>query len=161
MKYIHSFVVKAPLSEVVAFHRHSASMAAITPPPIVVRMHTAPAILNEGAPMDFTLWFGPFPLRWTAQIERLTPGGFVDRQIRGPFASWEHQHSFAVLGEESTAVFDIIHAELKSRGPMRIVGALMWLNLPILFAYRAWQTRRLFGRSRPRVPNLGNRAATH
>jgi hypothetical protein len=65
-----------------------------------------------------------------------------------------------VLGEHSTAVFDIIHAELKSRGAMRFVGALMWLNLPILFAFRAWQTRRLLERSGARVHIVGHGAAT-
>jgi hypothetical protein len=36
-------------------------MAAITPPPMVGRMHRAPAHMGSGDEMDFTLWAGPLP----------------------------------------------------------------------------------------------------
>jgi ligand-binding SRPBCC domain-containing protein len=142
MIYNHRFIVQAPLAEVVRFHSHSASMGAITPPPIVVRVHAAPPVLGEGDQMDFTLWLGPLPVRWLAQIEQVTPTSFVDRQVRGPFAKWIHHHTFELIDAKRTAVIDRVEAELSTHWFWRLVGLNMWLGLPLLFAYRAWQTRR-------------------
>jgi ligand-binding SRPBCC domain-containing protein len=145
MKYVHRFQVTAPLERVVEFHKHSASMGAITPPPIVVRVHRAPVRLAEGDEMEFTLWVGPFPIRWLARIEQVTPTSFVDRQVRGPFTRWVHRHSFVALSDGTTEVLDEVEVELATQWFWRLVGFGMWLNLPVLFAFRAWKTRRLLG----------------
>ncbi len=103
MKYAHRFRVEAPSADVVEFHQRSASMAAITPPPIIVRIYEAPAVLGEGDEMAFTLWLGPLPMRWqSARIEQTGPSGFADRLIKGPFASWVHQHVFVETGSDAT-----------------------------------------------------------
>lgn len=142
MRYQHRFTVEAPLATVVDFHSHSASMGAITPPPIIVRLHAAPALLREGDRMDFTMWLGPLPVHWVAQIEQVTPTSFVDRQVSGPFAHWEHRHSFVPVDSQRTMVVDEVTASLHPNLFWRAVGMSMWLGLPILFAYRGWQTRR-------------------
>jgi ligand-binding SRPBCC domain-containing protein len=59
MIVLNTYRIKAPLEQVAAFHRRSANMAAITPPPILGRMHAAPQELSNGDQMAFTLWFGP------------------------------------------------------------------------------------------------------
>jgi ligand-binding SRPBCC domain-containing protein len=80
-KYRHHFQVPAPLKAVADFHARSDSMGAITPPPIIVRVHHAPPLLSEGAEMDFTLGFGPFSLRWVARIEDVVrPEGSSGKQ---------------------------------------------------------------------------------
>ena len=143
MHYHHEFVVRAPLAAVAAFHSRSASMGAITPPPIMVRIHHAPPLLGSGDQMAFTLWMGPLPIRWLAQIEEVTPTGFVDRQLRGPFAHWVHRHTFVALDESHTRVVDDIEAELSDHWFWRLVGLNMWAGMPLLFGWRAWRTRRL------------------
>ena len=143
MKYQHTFRVRAPLQLVADFHAQSASMGAITPPPVIAQIHHAPAQLQEGAEMDFTLWLGPLPIRWLARIENAGYNGFVDRQIRGPFRRWVHHHHFRPVDETSTDVVDKIELELKPHPVWALVGLGMWLNLPILFAYRGWKTKRL------------------
>ena len=55
----NTYRVNAPLEQVAAFHRRSANMVDITPPPILVRMHAAPEELSEEDQMTFTLWLGP------------------------------------------------------------------------------------------------------
>lgn len=148
--YHHRFRVQAPLPQVAAFHRRAASMGAITPPPVVVRLHQAPAQLGSDDEMSFTLWFGPVPIRWQARIEDVTPNGFVDRQISGPFASWVHRHTFIGVAENATDVFDTIAFAPKADGFEGLVGRVMALSLPFLFAFRGWMTRRLLERrSRP------------
>ena len=151
MKYKHQFKVDAPLAKVAEFHRRSASMGAITPPPVVVRVHQVPSQLDEGDEMDFTLWLGPFPIRWVARIENVSSTGFVDRQLHGPFQKWAHRHSYAPVDEHSTQVVDEIEFSLKRHPLWGIVGLGMWFNLPLLFAYRGWKTRQLLKaeRSKP------------
>lgn len=143
MKYHHSFRVRVPLAVVADFHAQSASMGAITPPPIITQIHQAPTRLQEGDEMDFTLWLGPLPMRWLARIEEVGNNGFTDRQLRGPFRSWVHRHHFRPVDETTTEVLDNVEAELKKHPWWGLIGLGMWLNMPILFAYRGWKTKRL------------------
>lgn len=143
MRYRHRFLVRAPQVAVADFHAQSASMGAITPPPVVVRVHRAPARLEDGDEMEFTLWLGPLPVRWLARIEDVSPTGFTDRQLCGPFGSWVHRHAFLPVEETTTAVVDEVELSLSGHPWWRLVGLGMWLSLPVLFAYRGWKTRRL------------------
>jgi len=147
MKYQHRFRVRAPLEAVAHFHSRSASMAAITPPPIVVRVHRAPEIQHDGDEMDFTLWMGPLPVRWVAHIENVSPTGFTDHQLRGPFKQWTHRHSFVAIDGRTTDVLDEVTIELRVHPLWGPVGLGMWLTLPLLFAYRAWRTKRIVERN--------------
>ena len=148
MIYRHSFEVAAPQSNVADFHRNSDSMGAITPPPVIVRVHRAPERLSEGDTMDFTMWLGPLPIHWVARIEQTTPVSFVDRQVTGPFGSWRHLHTYVAQDPGKTLVIDQVEAELSDHWWWKLVGMGMWLNLPILFAYRGWKTRRLLERQK-------------
>jgi ligand-binding SRPBCC domain-containing protein len=141
MKYRHQFRVRAPLPALAEFHAQSASMGAITPPPISVRVTRAPARLREGDEMAFTMWLGPVPLKWVAHIENVSGRGFSDRQISGPFQEWTHRHTFAALSEATTEVRDEVQARLRKHVIWGAVGLAMWLGLPLQFAYRARQTR--------------------
>jgi ligand-binding SRPBCC domain-containing protein len=143
MEYTHCFRVRAPLARVAGFHRRAASMAAITPPPILVRIHHSPVELAEGDEMDFTMWLGPLPVRWRARIEAISPTGFTDRQLHGPFAEWVHRHTFTRVDDGTTEVVDEITLRLKRHPFWGLVGLGMRAGLPILFAFRTWQTRRL------------------
>ena len=143
MKYKHRFKVKAPLADVAEFHSQSASMGDITPPPAVVKVHQAPARLDDGDEMDFTVWLGPLPVRWKARIENVSATGFVDRQLEGPFRCWTHRHSFKPIDEQTTEVVDEIEFKLAKHPVRGIMGLGMSLSLPFLFAYRGWKTRRL------------------
>ena len=150
MKYTHRFRVNASIEQVAAFHRQSASMGAITPPPIMVQIHAAPELLNKGDEMDFTLWVGPMPIRWLALMEDATPTGFVDRQLRGPFKQWRHRHTFLALSSGSTEILDKVEIELASNWFWYLIGLGMWVSMPVLFAYRGWKTRQLLQRSSSR-----------
>lgn len=147
MKYEHTFTVRVPLADVAEFHLQPGSMAAITPPPVRVRFHRVPDHLSGGAELDFTLWLGFVPVRWLARIEEVSPAGFADRQVRGPFTHWLHRHTFISRGDQQTEVRDEIEVALKRHPVWGPVGLGMWLGLPLMFAYRAWKTRRLLERA--------------
>ncbi len=93
--------------------------------------------------MDFTLWLGPLPLRWLARIENVGPNGFIDRQLRGPFRSWVHKHTFVPVEETVVEVVDEIELKLRPHPWWALVGLIMWLSMPLLFGYRGRKTRRL------------------
>jgi ligand-binding SRPBCC domain-containing protein len=118
-------------------------MALLTPPPVVVRIHEAPDPLTDGAEMRFTLWFGPLAVRWRARIEALAPNGFLDWQVDGPFARWEHRHSFRAVDAETTEIGDRIDAEPRRHPLWGPFGWLLLRSLPLFFLYRRWRTRRL------------------
>jgi ligand-binding SRPBCC domain-containing protein len=121
-------------------------MAAITPPPIRVQLHHAPAQVKDGDLMRFTLSLGPIPVRWLARFESVSGNGFIDRQIEGPFQDWIHKHEFTAIEDNLTEITDKVSAKFKANLLWRTVGVLMWLGLPSLFAYRSWKTKRLLER---------------
>ena len=143
MAFTHEFTVAAPREKVVSFHRERQSLAAITPPPMIVRIQDGPEILSSGDELRFTLWLGPLPIRWHAVIESVSDSGFADRQIAGPFAHWVHRHTFLDSGKGITTVRDEIEYVYRRHLVWGPVGRLFVLGLPPLFAYRAWRTRRL------------------
>lgn len=143
MRYEHRFRVRASLEAVADFHSRAASMPSITPPPVVVRVRSAPATLGEGDRMDFTMWVGPLPQHWVAQIENVSTRGFTDRQLQGPFARWQHRHSFEAVAPDLTEVVDHVEASVQKNVLWGALGMAMWIGLPLLFAYRGWKTRRL------------------
>lgn len=141
MNYHHRFQIQAPLSRVAAFHQQHTSMGAITPPPIRVEFQRLPA--DFSGELEFTLWFGPLPIRWMACIEDVSDTGFTDRQVKGPFSEWVHRHSFVPVDDHTTEVVDRISLKLKPHLLWGPVGLAFTLGLPFLFAYRGWKTRRL------------------
>lgn len=143
MKVHYRFTVDAPLTSVADFHRRSDSLRAITPAIFRTQFHEAPESLNEGDEMYFTMWAGPLPIAWRARIENLSPHGFIDRQISGPFRRWVHQHRFAARSPQATEVIDEIEFALRLHVLWTPIGIAMALGLPILFAYRARKTREI------------------
>jgi ligand-binding SRPBCC domain-containing protein len=137
MRYRHRFIVEAPLSAVAEFHKDTRALRELTPPPMTVKFnHVEP--LAEGSIADFTMQAGPMGVRWVAVHSDVTDeNGFVDTQEKGPFRSWRHHHKFRAIDEQTTEVIDEIEAEYGNA-----ISRLMWLNLPILFAYRARQTKK-------------------
>lgn len=143
MIYRHQFTARSTLAEVRDFHSKSRNMAEITPPPVIVRIQNAPQTLREGDEMQFTLWLLFIPIRWLSRIEDVTTTGFVDRQLRGPFKTWRHKHSYQEENSHTIAVVDEVEADLSSNPFWWLVGAGMWISMPLLFAYRAWKTQKL------------------
>ena len=138
----HEFQVKAPIERVSKFHSDTKTLKLLTPPPLFVQFHNLQP-LADGSEADFTMWFGPLPINWVAVHSEVSPmEGFTDTQVKGPFKSWVHRHTFLKLDQEICEVRDEIQAEPGDGIFRGILSRLMWLNLPLLFAYREWQTRR-------------------
>ena len=139
-----SFSVPASLTAVAAFHRGTEALKRLTPPPIFVQLLTVEP-LSEGSRSEFILWFGPVPVRWVAvhsQVDSLH--GFTDTLVSGPLAAWQHTHRFEALTQGATRIHEHIAYAYPS-GRRGLWARLLFnpLGLRLMFAYRAWVTRRL------------------
>lgn len=147
MLYKSAFIVRAPLERVVDYHIRPKGLGELTPPPAIVRLHSAPEVIGERDEMRFTIWFGPLPVPWKARFEQVYLGGkeqaFTDRMVAGPFREWVHTHRFHKIASGVTEIRDEIHLRFRLHPYYGLVGILFWLGLPIMFRYRARKTRRI------------------
>jgi ligand-binding SRPBCC domain-containing protein len=84
------------LDEVFAFFSDVHNLERITPRWLGFRIvGSPPHPLHEGAIIDYTIRLAGVPVRWRTRIVDWQPGKqFTDVQERGPYALWEHTHSF-------------------------------------------------------------------
>lgn len=138
----YDFTVDAPQAAVAAFHFDS-NVKTLTPPPIISQLHYHEPVA-DGSKSEFTLWFGPLPLRWEVVHSDVDQSGFTDTQIRGPLKRWRHRHSFIAQDDGTTLVSENIDYEYRS-GLAGILNRLMFSPpaLTMLFAMRKRITRRL------------------
>jgi ligand-binding SRPBCC domain-containing protein len=130
-----------PRPEVFAFFADPRNVARLTPPSLHLVLETAVTAMTAGTVLDFRMsWFG-IPVRWRTLIREFdAPYRFVDAQVRGPLARWEHRHMF--LDEEGgTRVEDRIAYQLPF-GPLGDLARAVFARrtLEAVWDYR---TRRL------------------
>ena len=84
-----------PRAEVFAFFADPANLPSLLPPSCGVRLVAGSSAMAAGAVFDLRLaWLG-IPLRWRAFVREYDPPvRFLDVQVRGPYARWEHRHLF-------------------------------------------------------------------
>lgn len=150
--YERSFRVRAPLSEVAAFHDDPVSLSAITPPPVRVTIQRFDRPVCAGSRVIFRLSVGPFGVTWNGTIaEYVDQKYFRDVQNSGPFDAWSHTHTF-VAEVDGTRVNDRVEYE----PPLGRIGKLidpLWVrpSLAYLFGYRAKKTREILEQGRQAV----------
>lgn len=146
--YERTFMVRAPLHEVAAFHDDPVSLIAITPPPARVTIERFDRPVHAGSRVLFRLGVGPAGVRWDGFIaEYVDQNYFRDVQIKGPFGAWSHTHSFAAEAG-GTRVTDRVEYE----PPLGLIGKLIdpivvKPALAFMFNYRRKKTRELLERN--------------
>jgi ligand-binding SRPBCC domain-containing protein len=137
------FRVDAPPEAVSFFHIDTRALKRLTPPPIFVQLHRVEP-LAEGSQSEFTLWFGPLPVRWLAVHSQVNPdSGFVDTQARGPMKFWRHTHHWQPLDGASTQMTEQLEYEYYP-GLRGLFTRLLFARplLKLMFAYREWVIKR-------------------
>jgi uncharacterized protein (TIGR01777 family) len=150
-------VMPASADEVFAYHARPGAFRRLAPPWQKLR------VLEEsgdvaGGRVAFDVWFGPVKRHWLAETGSAMPGRqFVDRQLVGPFASWEHVHRFAPIDEGRSELIDHVEYSLPAGGLTDAVGeGPAGKTLSRLFRFRHERTRLDLGRhaewaDRPRL----------
>lgn len=133
-----------PLAEVFAFFSRPENLQEITPPWLNFRMEEAPSSLMPGSLIQYRLRLHGIPIRWKTEItEWAPPHLFVDRQLSGPYALWNHEHSFEEK-DGGTMMRDRVTYALPFGVLGRIAHPLVRRDVEAIFAFRAESMRRLF-----------------
>src|SRR5262245_52652164 len=134
-----------PRSEVFALFSSPESLARLTPPSARFAWRRAPApSLAAGVVLEFSVRALGIPSRWLVIVREFDPPyRFVDAQLRGPFARWEHRHRFLDGRErEDGPVGTWVEDRVTYRLPGGPLGQLAHAvvvrrQLGTVFAYRA------------------------
>lgn len=143
MQFSYSSLINAPVSTVWEFHERPDVLNLLTPPWQPVEVIRREGGLWAGAESEFKLFVGPIALRWVARHVECDPYAlFVDDQLEGPFASWQHRHIFT---EENgkTRLTDAIAFSLPGGWVTDWLGGwFVQAQLDRLFVYRHQVTQR-------------------
>ena len=159
------FWLPRPRSEVFEFFAQPSNLALVQPPAARLSWLSAPpAGLAAGTVLDFRVRVLGLPMRWRVMVREFhRPYRFVDVQIRGPFARWEHRHRFiegsaddaepptsAVTGTAPAgATGTWVEDRLTYRLPLGALGNLVHVlgarrQIAALFDYRERRLREIF-----------------
>jgi ligand-binding SRPBCC domain-containing protein len=138
--------VPLAVDEVFAFFANAENLERITPPELAFQILTpTPIDIGEGTTIDYRLRLFRIPFRWRTRIVEWQPNDrFIDEQIRGPYSSWKHLHTFAEC-ENGTRMTDRVEYRLPLYPAGVVALPLVRRQLDRIFRYRASATRRLLG----------------
>lgn len=140
-----SLHLPVPRPIVFAFFADAANLEAITPPELRFRITTPlPIEMQKDAIIDYSLSLRGIPFRWRTRIAAWEPPlRFIDVQERGPYALWEHTHTFDIAEDGGTLVRDRVRYRLPL-GPLgTLVLPLVRRDLTRIFGYREVRVRHL------------------
>ncbi len=145
-RFVKESRIPAPPAAVFGFFERPDAFRRLIPPDEDVQVARAPRSLKVGERVLLKARVGFVPVEWEVEHVEYVPGRlFVDRQIRGPFASWTHRHEFDDDGRGGTILRDVVDYA----PPLGLLGALIGgkaleARLAKLFQYRHEVVRRAF-----------------
>ena len=114
--------------------------------------------ISLGAEVHLRLNVGPFKQVWVAKhIEHTEPTGFTDRQEKGPFKTFVHQHRFVEVDAETTMLRDELDFQLPFAPISALAKGFVMGKLSAMFAYRHARTKLDLQRSHRCSPELKKR----
>ena|SRR5579863_2895006 len=134
-----------PIVEVFTFFSRPENLQVITPPWLDFRMVKTPETLQAGSLIRYRLRWRGLPIRWTTEISEWNPPhGFVDREVAGPYALWNHEHMFSP-DNGGTMMHDRVSYALPFAWFGQVAhGMLVKRDVERIFDFRAETMRRLF-----------------
>jgi uncharacterized protein (TIGR01777 family) len=99
--------------------------------------------IRDGSLVEMLVRLGPSRLRWVAKHHGYRRGEeFCDTQVSGPFARWEHRHSFTDAVNDRCVLTDHIEYEVPGGAVGRLLGTrLVQRKVATMFEYRHNTTR--------------------
>ena len=133
-----------------AFYGDAHNLERITPPWLGFEVTTPePIEMGVGTLIEYKLRLHRVPVRWRTRIEAWEPPRrFVDAQVRGPYALWEHTHTFEEDGPGATIIRDRVRYSIPF-GPLGELAErlLVRRDLKRIFDYRRDAVARELGRA--------------
>ncbi len=106
----------------------------------------ATSAIQQGSLLNYRLRIRGIPMRWQSEISIWDPPHrFVDRQTRGPYSLWVHEHTFEEL-DNGTVVGD--NVEYAVPGGSLVQKFLVAPDLERIFNYRHKILNDLFNRTK-------------
>ncbi len=126
------------MSELFAWHLRERAFERLTPPWLDVQVKGGPQRLESGLNVELVARRFGIPLDMAFQVTEFeSDKKFVDRQVKGPFAYWLHEHIFQDLAGGRSAMHDDIHFELPLAGASELLlGRYFDSDLLRMFRYR-------------------------
>jgi ligand-binding SRPBCC domain-containing protein len=138
--------VDIPVQRAFDIYADTHNLEPMTPPWLHFRLtNEGPVTMEAGTLLDYALRLHGVPIRWTTRIETWSPPtGFVDTQLEGPYALWEHTHDFEADGEGATVIHDRVRYAIPL-GPLGAIAHRLFVrrDLRRIFDYRAAAFSRL------------------
>ncbi|MCD8481538.1 MAG: TIGR01777 family oxidoreductase [Verrucomicrobia bacterium] len=130
-------LIKSCLPETLwRYHSVPGMVQRLTPPWERTCVEFTPETLTEGSVARLRIKKAGIWLSWHARHEDVQPGsGFADRQTKGPFAYWRHEHLFAGNGKDSW-LQDTVRFKLPFEPFTRPAKQWVLQQLEAMFAYR-------------------------
>ena len=135
--YKSELEVPVPVDQLFSWHENPGAFERLTPPfePVKVKKRKGGI---DGGEVHLQMNLGPIPLPWVARHHNYIKNKqFLDEQVSGPFASWNHAHLFEKIDAKSSKLIDKIDYKL----PFGTVGktfggAFAEQKIKQMFAYR-------------------------
>lgn len=130
-------VIDRPRAEVFAFFADPGHVRELTPPWVRLERVRSPASLGAGTVVDYRMRLFGLPLAWRGFVREFDPPfRYLEVQLRGPFARWEHRHRF-LTRDSATLMED----RLVYRLPLGYAGRAAHLLLGARLMRAAWSYR--------------------
>lgn len=127
------------IDQAFAFYSDTSNLKPLTPPWVHFEAPTPlPLTMQAGTLLDYRLRLHGVPIRWRTRIETWDPpAGFVDTQVKGPYALWEHTHRFEEDGDGATVIHDRVRYEIPL-GPLGAIAHRLFVrrDLERIFDFR-------------------------
>ena len=135
-------IVPASIDETFSFFSDAANLERLTPPWLNFQIRTPqPIAMAQGTEIEYRIVLYGIPIPWLTRIDVWEPGvRFVDRQVRGPYRWWHHEHRFEAV-DGGTRVID--HVEFVPRARV-VSGPMVRRDVRRIFDYRKSRLPALF-----------------
>lgn len=148
-----------PRPDVFAFFADPENLALVSAPSVRLRWERPPpATLTAGGVLDFSTRLAGLRIRWRVFVREFDPPHrFVDAQLWGPFARWEHRHCF-VEASTNDALGTWVEDRVTYRLPLGALGRLAHAlgaerSIARAFDYRERRLQELLGTSSQSTPS--------
>tara|TARA_Y100000588_G_scaffold127497_1_gene139727 strand:- start:51 stop:563 length:513 start_codon:yes stop_codon:yes gene_type:complete len=139
------------LDKVFKFFSKPENLQRITPPDLKFKILTeSPINMSKGKIIDYKINISFIPLSWKTLITEYNPPNyFIDKQVKGPYSSWIHHHTFSMKDGITT-----VNDKVKYNPPFFIIGHIVnkiYIRnmLYKIFSYRFYKIAEIFKQKYP------------